>query len=809
MSSLPVAVVLPELLAALQHAPQVLLNAPTGAGKSTWLPLQILKDGNISGKIILLEPRRLAARNVAQRLAELLNEKPGETVGYRMRAETCIGPTTRLEVVTEGILTRMLQNDPELTGVGLVILDEFHERSLQADLALALLLDVQQGLRDDLRLLIMSATLDNERLQQTLPDAPVIASQGRAFPVERRYQPLPAHQRFDEAVAIATAELLRQEPGSLLLFLPGVGEIQRVQEHLASRVSSDVLLCPLYGALSLADQRKAILPAPAGQRKVVLATNIAETSLTIEGIRLVVDSAQERVASFDPRTGLTKLLTQRISQASMVQRAGRAGRLEAGICLHLTSAEQAERAAQQSTPEILQSDLSGLVMDLLQWGCPDPGQLTWLNPPPVVNLTAARTLLAQLGALEGERLTVRGQKMAALGNDPRLAAMLVAAQGEDEIATAAKLAAILEEPPRGGSSDLAQAFSRNQGNWQQRAQQLSKRLNSRGGSPDTEIIALLLAQAFPDRIARRRGLDGRYQLANGMGAMLDSDDAMTRHEWLIAPLLLQGSQSPDARILQAIAVDIEALTRACPQLLQQSDIVEWDDTQGTLKAFRRRQIGKLTLGTKPLAKPSEEELHQAMLNGIREKGLNVLNWTPEAEQYRIRLHCAARWLPEYAWPAVDDETLLASLESWLLPQMHGVHSLRALKALDVKVALQNLLDWSLRQRLDSELPGHYTVPTGSRIAIRYHEDNPPALAVRMQEMFGEATTPSIAEGRVPVVLELLSPAHRPLQITRDLGAFWAGSYREVQKEMKGRYPKHVWPDDPANTAPTRRTKKYS
>ncbi|ENR0226336.1 ATP-dependent helicase HrpB [Enterobacter roggenkampii] len=809
MSSLPVAVVLPDLLAALRHSPQVLLNAPTGAGKSTWLPLQILKEGNISGKIILLEPRRLAARNVAQRLAELLNEKPGETVGYRMRAETCVGPTTRLEVVTEGILTRMLQNDPELTGVGLVILDEFHERSLQADLALALLLDVQQGLRDDLRLLIMSATLDNARLRQALPDAPVISSEGRAFPVERRYQPLPSHQRFDEAVAIATAELLRQEPGSLLLFLPGVGEIQRVQEQLSSRVGGDVLLCPLYGALSLQEQRKAILPAPVGQRKVVLATNIAETSLTIEGIRLVVDSAQERVASFDPRTGLTKLLTQRISQASMVQRAGRAGRLEPGICLHLTSAEQAERAAQQSTPEILQSDLSGLVMDLLQWGCPEPGQLTWLDSPPAVNLTAARNLLTQLGALEGERLTVRGQKMAALGNDPRPAAMLVAAQGEDEIATAAKLAAILEEPPRGGSSDLGQAFSRNQGNWQQRAQQLCKRLNSRGGVPDSESISRLLAQAFPDRIARRRGLDGRYQLANGMGAMLDSDDALTRHEWLIAPLLLQGSNSPDARILQAIAVDIDALTRTCPHLLQQSDIVEWDDAQGTLKAFRRSHIGKLTLGTKPLAKPSEDELHQAMLNGIREKGLSVLNWTPEAEQYRIRLHCAARWLPEYAWPAVDDETLLASLEAWLLPQMSGVHSLRALKALDVKVALQNLLDWSLRQRLDSELPGHYTVPTGSRIAIRYHEDNPPALAVRMQEMFGEATTPSIAEGRVPLVLELLSPAHRPLQITRDLGAFWAGSYRDVQKEMKGRYPKHVWPDDPANTAPTKRTKKYS
>lgn len=809
MSSLPVAAVLPELLSALRHAPQVLLNAPTGAGKSTWLPLQILAQGKINGRIILLEPRRLAARNVAQRLAELLGEKPGETVGYRMRAETCVGPNTRLEVVTEGILTRMIQRDPELSGVGLAILDEFHERSLQADLALALLLDVQQGLRDDLKLLIMSATLDNERLQRLLPEAPVIVSEGRAFPVERRFQPLATHQRFDEAVAIAAAELLRSENGSMLLFLPGVGEIQRVQERLAERVASDVVLCPLYGALPLSEQRKAILPAPVGMRKVVLATNIAETSLTIEGIRLVVDSAQERVARFDARTGLTRLVTQRISQASMTQRAGRAGRLEPGICLHLLAKEQAERAAAQGDPEILQSDLSSLLLELLQWGCQDPAQLSWLDLPPAVNLAAARRLLTDLSALEGERLSSHGRKMAALGNDPRLAAMLTAAEDADGAATAAKLAAILEEPPRGGNSDLSAAFARQQGNWQQRAQQLMKRLTVRGGQPDADRIAALLASAFADRIAYRRGQEGRYQLANGMGAMLDADDALGRHEWLIAPLLLQGSSSPDARILLALPVEINALIERCPALVQRSDIVEWDEALGTLKAWRRTCIGRLVIKTQPLAKPSEEELHQAMLNGIREKGLSVLNWTPEAEQLRLRLHCAAQWLPEEAWPAVDEASLLASLEQWLLPQMTGVHSLRALKALDVRQALQNWLPWPLRQKLDSELPTHYTVPTGSRIAIRYHDDNPPALAVRMQEMFGEATTPTIAQGRVPLVLELLSPAQRPLQITRDLGAFWQGSYREVQKEMKGRYPKHVWPDDPANTAPTRRTKKYS
>lgn len=809
MSSLPVAAVLPELLRVLKTAPQILLNAPTGAGKSTWLPLQLLQAGDIRGRILLLEPRRLAARNVAQRLAELLNETPGQTVGYRMRAESCVGPKTRLEVVTEGILTRMIQRDPELAGVGLVILDEFHERSLQADLALALLLEVQQGLRDDLKLLIMSATLDNARLQALLPDAPVISSEGRAFPVERRYQPLAANLRFAEATAAAAAGLLRAETGSMLLFLPGVGEILRVQEQLAERVASDVLLCPLYGALPLSEQRKAILPAPAGKRKVVLATNIAETSLTIEGIRLVVDCGQERVARFDPRTGLTRLITQRVSQASMTQRAGRAGRLEPGICLHLISKEQAERAAAQGEAEILHSDLSGLLMELLQWGCTDVDQLTWLDRPPAVNLNAARGLLSQLGALEGERLTLSGQRMAALGNDPRLAAMLVAAEDDDDIASAATLAAILEEPPRGGIADIHVAFSRPQPHWRQRSQQLCKRLGSKGGQPDADRLAPLLAKGFADRIARRRGQDGRYQLANGMGAMLDADDAMNRHEWLIAPLLLQGSASPDARILLALPLDIDKFIADCPALLQQSDTVEWDDAQGTLKALRRTRIGGLTLNVRSLAKPSEAELHQAMLNGIRDKGLNVLNWTPQAEQLRLRLHCAAMWLPEFDWPAVDDATLLATLETWLLPEMTGVHSLRALKALNVAQALRNLLDWSTRQRLDSELPEHYTVPTGSWIAIRYHEDNPPALAVRMQEMFGEASTPTIAGGRIPLVLELLSPAQRPLQITRDLSAFWQGAYREVQKEMKGRYPKHVWPDDPANTAPTRRVKKYS
>lgn len=811
MSSLPVAAVLPELLDALHHHQQVLLSAPTGAGKSTWLPLALLNDPEIRGRILLLEPRRLAARNVAQRLAEQRGEQPGATVGYRMRAENCTGPDTRLEVVTEGILTRMIQQDPELSGIGLVILDEFHERSLQADLALALLLDVQQGLRDDLRVLVMSATLDNERLRQCLPEAPLIVSQGRSFAVERRYQALASHQRLEEGVAQATCSLLRSEPGSLLLFLPGVGEIQRVMTLLEEKVPRDVMLCPLYGALPLSEQRKAILPAPANYRKVVLATNIAETSLTIEGIRLVVDTALERVARFDARTGLTRLLTQRVSQASMTQRAGRAGRLEPGICLHLIGAEHAERAAAQSEPEILNSDLSGLVLELCQWGCQDVAQMCWLDQPPAVNLAAATQLLQRLQGLDAQgKLTRIGRQMATLGNDPRLASMLSRAR-PDQQGTAALLAAILEEPPRGGDGDLRTALHRSQPNWQQRARQLLGRLGHRQGPGpvDFDAVAVLLMYGFADRLARRRGQEGRYQLANGMGAMLNSDDALTRYEWLLAPLLLQGSQSPDARILQGYPLDIDALVASNPEVLDQQDSVEWDEARGTLKAFRRWHIGRLVLREQPLAKPADDVLEQAILNGIRDNGLGLLHWTPQACQLRLRLQWASRWLPEHAWPDVSDQALLDTLERWLGPFMKGVTSLAALKKVDLENALGSLLSWQLRQQLDSELPTHYTVPTGSRIAIRYHEDNPPALAVRMQEMFGEAQTPVIAQGRVPLTLELLSPAQRPLQITRDLSAFWQGAYREVQKEMKGRYPKHVWPDSPATAQPTRRTRKYS
>ncbi|KTS35911.1 ATP-dependent helicase HrpB [Pantoea dispersa] len=811
VSELPVSEVLPALLAALAQSPQVLLAAPTGAGKSTWLPLQLLQQAQLPGQIIMLEPRRLAARNVAQRLAEQLGEQPGETVGYRLRGENCSSAATRLLVVTEGILTRMLQRDPLLEGVSLVILDEFHERSLQADLALALLLDVQQGLRDDLKILLMSATLDNQQLRTLLPDAPFIASQGRSFPVIRRYASLNPQQRFEEAVAREVAQLLRDEPGSLLLFLPGVAEIERVKRELASRVSDEVDLSPLYGALSLEAQRRAILPAAPGRRKVVLATNIAETSLTIEGIRLVVDSALERAAQFDVRSGVTRLLTQRISQASMTQRAGRAGRLAPGICLHLLPQEQALRAAAQSEPEILTSDLASLQLDLLQWGCQDAAQLQWLDSPPARSLQAARQQLQRLGALDSEgRLSARGRKMAQLGSDPRLTAMLCAA-GDDvhAIASAALMVAILEDPPRSGSVDLRDALNQPQPQWLRRARHWQQRLNAGQGRVDADRFPALLAAGFADRLAQRRGHSARYQLANGIGAMLDEHDGLSRYEWLIAPSLLQGASSADARMLLALPVEMDALRQQCPQLVEQRTDVDWDDDKGTLRAWKREAIGALILRAQPQARPEPEILHPAMLRWIREKGLAVLGWTPEAEQLRVRLQCAAQWLPEEAWPTLDDDTLLASLEHWLLPEMGAVRDLKGLQSVNLVSALLHLLTWSQRQRLDTVLPTHYTVPTGSRLPIRYDAEKPPALAVRMQEMFGEAQNPAVADGRVPLVLELLSPAHRPLQITRDLAAFWRGAYPEVQKEMKGRYPKHPWPDDPASALPTRRTKKYS
>ncbi|HGF6561072.1 TPA: ATP-dependent helicase HrpB [Providencia alcalifaciens] len=811
----PILEVSDDLLAALAKSSQVLLHAPTGAGKSTVLPLEILKSGQIDGRIIMLEPRRIAARSVAARLAQQLGESVGETIGLRMRSESRVSAKTRLEVVTEGVLTRQLQNDPMLEGVGLVILDEFHERNLQADLGLALLLDSQQALRDDLKILLMSATLDDQGLSQLFSDAPVISSQGRTFPVQREYKPINPNKPFHQEVASAVWQLMQQQGGSLLLFLPGVGEIERTKSELEGLVTDDVMLCPMYGALSIQAQQQAILPAPEGKRKVVLATNIAETSLTIEGIRLVVDSGFERVGQFNPRSGLTKLIKKRISQASMTQRAGRAGRLEAGVCWHLMSAEQAERAAQFSEAEINNSDLSGLWLALLQWGCHDISQLQWLDVPPEAALSAAKTLLFKLGVTNAQgKLTSMGNKMAGTGMSVRTAVMLYHAQqtqNKPVIQLAALLTAIIEEPPRGGVIDLHTHLERPTENWCKRASILSgdKVTHSLGKTTGliSEWLPTLLAAGFPDYIAKSRDHQARYQLASGLGATLNDNDPLMGSEWLMVAALWQSETSADARISLAYPIEIEKLQQDCPHLFDTQETVEWDEQRGSLLAWRRLQCGQLVVKSQRLTNPELEEIKNALVYWLQQNGLQQLNWQENTLQLRIRCELAARYFPDTPLPAMTDETLLETLDEWLAPYLNGVTSKKKLQEIDLMNLLLNRLDWQQRQWLDSTFPVTYIAPSGSEVSIHYALDKPPVVEIRLQEVFGEKANPTVANGKVTLTLSLLSPARRPIQITQDLGAFWQGSYKEVQKEMKGRYPKHPWPDDPANAEPTRQTKK--
>nr|WP_244974743.1 ATP-dependent helicase HrpB [Providencia huaxiensis] len=796
-------------------SPQVLLHAPTGAGKSTVLPLEILKSGVINGRVIMLEPRRLAARSVAARLAQQLGEEVGHTIGLRMRSETKVSRHTRLEVVTEGVLTRLLQNDPMLEGVGLVILDEFHERNLQADLGLALLIDSQQALREDLRILLMSATLDNQGLSQLFPDAPVITSQGRTFPVIREYHPINPNKLFHKEVALAAWQLLQQEHGSLLLFLPGMGEIEKVRAELASMVSEDILLCPLYGALTLQAQQQAIQLAPEGMRKVVLATNIAETSLTIEGIRLVMDSGFERVGQFNPRTGLTKLIKQRISQASMAQRAGRAGRLETGVCWHLLSEEQAERAAQFSEAEIAQSDLSSLWLSLLQWGCYDAAQLNWLTLPPKPAISAAKNLLGKLGAIDAAgKLTPFGQQMAELGSSVRTAAMLCKAQqsqNQHVIQLAALLVAIIEEPPRQQDADLRYCIERPTEGWCKRASALcEQKVPSTIGQRDaliSEWLPTLLATGFPDYIAKSRDNQQRYQLASGLGATLGESDRLMGTPWLIVVSLWQPENTADARISLAYPVEIDRLQADCPSLFNKQETVEWDEQKGTLLAWKRLQCGQLVVKSERLSNPDKTEVRQALVYWLKQNGLQQLNWQEDALQLCVRCTLAKQYFPDVDLPDFDDTALLDSLGEWLEPYLDGITNKQKLQQIDLASLLINRLDWQQQQWLESMFPKTYRAPSLHDVSIYYALDKPPVVAIRMQEMYGEKTNPTIAQGKIAVTISLLSPAMRPLQITQDLGAFWQGSYKEIQKEMKGRYPKHLWPDDPANTAPTRQTKK--
>ncbi|EJV0275936.1 ATP-dependent helicase HrpB [Vibrio parahaemolyticus] len=817
MSQLPIEAVMPQLLTAVKHQHQVILKAAPGAGKSTYFPLQLIQNQVVTGKVIMLEPRRLAARNIARYLAEQLGEQVGQRVGYRVRGETKVSASTQLEIVTEGVMTRMIQNDPELDGVDLLIFDEFHERSIHADTALALSLEVQEALRDDLKLVVMSATLDQEALQSLLPEACYIESEGRSFAVETRYAPLTANDHLPTVIAKNIESLMNKESGSLLAFLPGVAAIKQVQERL-SHLPDDVEVCPLYGQLSFTEQQKAISPAEKGKRKVVLATNIAETSLTIDGIRLVVDSGLERVARFDLKNGLTRLEQTRIAQSSAIQRAGRAGRIEEGICVRLYSESQLKQQPQVPQPEILHSDLASLVMELAFWGTTDIHELKWLDIPSAAALRQAKQLLFSLGLItEQGQLTAEGKQAHDLGVEPRAAAMLIKSQSHsDKMVNVALAAVALIEEPERNVTNIAHSLHR----WLsgshpkkslllKRAQSLAHKLDTTFSlrEVDEDALPLVLSLAFPDRIAQQRANQfGRFALANGHGAECRPDDMLGGCEYLVAIDLMR-SHSNSSQIHLACELDVNILQTTFGSLFSTKEVVDWDEKKGRLVAEKQRKLGQLVIERVSLPNPGKEKMTQALLTYVRRQGLSSLNWTPAAESLLERIRCAVDWLPEQAWPMFDEASLLDSLDEWLEPYMTSVASVKDLSKINLVEALNARLGWPLNQHLDEWLPEHYQLPTGTKKRIRYQHGHEPVLSVRMQEVFGESTSPTVAIGRKRLVLELLSPAQRPLQVTSDLAAFWNGSYKDVQKEMKGRYPKHVWPDDPANHVATTKTKR--
>ncbi|EJB8407986.1 TPA: ATP-dependent helicase HrpB [Vibrio parahaemolyticus] len=817
MSQLPIEAVMPQLLTAVKHQHQVILKAAPGAGKSTYFPLQLIQNQVVTGKVIMLEPRRLAARNIARYLADQLGEQVGQRVGYRVRGETKVSASTQLEIVTEGVMTRMIQNDPELDGVDLLIFDEFHERSIHADTALALSLEVQEALRDDLKLVVMSATLDQEALQFLLPEACYIESEGRSFAVETRYAPLTANDHLPTVMAKNIDSLMNKESGSLLAFLPGVAAIKQVQERLL-HLPDDVEVCPLYGQLSFTEQQKAISPAEKGKRKVVLATNIAETSLTIEGIRLVVDSGLERVARFDLKNGLTRLEQTRIAQSSAIQRAGRAGRIEEGICVRLYSESQLKQQPQVPQPEILHSDLASLVMELAFWGTTDIHELKWLDIPSAAALQQAKQLLFSLGLItEQGQLTAEGKQAHDLGVEPRAAAMLIKSQSHsDKMVNVALAAVALIEEPERNVTNIAHSLHRwlsgshpKQSLLLKRAQSLAHKLDTTFSlrEVDEDALPLVLSLAFPDRIAQQRANQfGRFALANGHGAECRPDDMLGGCEYLVAIDLMR-SHSNSSQIHLACELDVNILQTTFDSLFSTEEVVDWDEKKGRLVAEKQRKLGQLVIERVSLPNPGKEKMTQALLTYVRRQGLSSLNWTPAAESLLERIRCAVDWLPEQAWPMFDEASLLDSLDEWLEPYMTSVASVKDLSKINLVEALNARLGWPLNQHLDEWLPEHYQLPTGTKKRIRYQHGHEPVLSVRMQEVFGESTSPTVAIGRKRLVLELLSPAQRPLQVTSDLAAFWNGSYKDVQKEMKGRYPKHVWPDDPANHVATTKTKR--
>lgn len=812
---LPIDAVLEDLSRTLETHNAAVLVAPPGAGKTTRVPLALLDAPWAKGKkIIVLEPRRIAARASADRMAKSLGERAGETVGYRVRFGSKVSRATRIEVVTEGIFTRQILDDPELSGVAAILFDEFHERSLDADMGLALARDAQLGLREDLRILVMSATLDGARVAKLLGEAPVIESEGRAFAVETRYLGRKADAPIERQMAEAIASALRADSGSVLAFLPGAAEIRRTQNFLGERVQdASIEIVPLFGALDAAVQDRAIAPAPKGIRKVVLATSIAETSLTIEGVRIVVDSGLARVPRYEPDIGLTRLETVRAARAAVDQRRGRAGRTEPGVCYRLWDEPQTASLAPYTQPEILSADLSSLVLDLAQWGVADPAALSFLDPPPQPAWKEAKSLLSELNALDGDgRITAEGKSLRALALPPRLARMIVDSHRAGAGEEAAEIAAILTERGLGGDgADLEHRrdqFRRDRSPRAASARDLARRWASQvaaseqAGQQEDLSTGLMLAYAFPDRVARNRG-NGSFVLANGRGAVVEQTSSLAR-----APYIAIGEMTGTAasgRILLAAQIAEDDIERHFAEHIDTADEISFDRGAMALRARRKRVLHAITLSEATLAVSPSEDAARIFADGLIAAGLDRLPWSKAAKQWRDRV-MFLRKAEGDSWPDLSDDGLIARRDDWLVPALYDKIALKDISAGDLSDALMALLPWEMRARLDREAPTHFEAPTGSVLAIDYEAEQGPTIAVRLQELFGLNTHPSIAAGKVPLVLELLSPAQRPVQVTRDLPGFWRGSYTAVRSDMRGRYPRHPWPEDPASALPTRRVK---